>query len=223
MARNNLYLIAGHGEDDYGFLPAALAASGKQAPSVAYIGTANGENAMFMARMAQGLKTAGASVVRLAPLLGKGRDEDKAAAILTESDVIFISGGEVEDGMAALSPRIRALLWQLYDGGKVFIGISAGTIMMGQAWPHWDDEDNDFDNARLFDCLGFVQTIFDTHCEDEGWPELKKAVSLQEEGYVGYGIRAGGMVRVSPDGALHPNIPMDGYVCRGGEAVPCGC
>jgi hypothetical protein len=35
--------------------------------------------------------------------------------------VIFISGGEVEDGMAALSPRIRALLWQLYDGGKVFI------------------------------------------------------------------------------------------------------
>jgi hypothetical protein len=31
MARNNLYLIAGHGEDDYGFLPAALKESGSRA------------------------------------------------------------------------------------------------------------------------------------------------------------------------------------------------
>ena len=221
MARKNIYLLAGHGgPEENGYIKDAMRESGKDCPRVAYIGTANGGRIAFFARMRESLIAAGAGNVEYAPLTGEGADDDKAAEVLSGSDVIFISGGEVEDGMNGLSERIRALLWQLYDDGRVFIGISAGTIMMGLAWPHWDDEDNDFDNARLFDCIGFVNTIFDTHCEDEGWPELKKAVELSEEGFIGCGIPAGGLVVFTPDGKMKPAKKLDKYINRGGAAVP---
>lgn len=217
MAKKNIYLIAGHGEDDTAYFMEGLKESGLAHPKVAYIGTANHNNPMAISRTSQALLHFGAEKVSLVPV---PEDEAEAEKILRDCDVVFITGGEVEDGMIGLSENIRRLLWELYEDGKVFIGISAGTIMMGLAWPHWDDEDHDFDNAQLFSCLGFVPTIFDTHCEDEGWPELIKAVSLCEDGFVGYGIPAGGMVIASPDGQLTSTKPLDGYRNSNGKAMP---
>ena len=220
MTKRNIYLIAGHGEDDGKMIRDVIRENGMEGASAAYIGTANGEHPMFFERMKEGLLAAGVEKVTLAPLVGRKRNVEKAKAAIRDAQVIFISGGEVEDGMKGLPEDVRAALWEQYEAGALYIGISAGTIMMGKAWPHWDDEDNDFDNAWLFDCIGFVPTVFDTHCEDEGWPELKKAVELSAEGFTGYGIPAGGMVIYTPDGRMESNMPLDPFTNRGGKAVP---
>ena len=219
--RKNMFLIAGgHGVDNTDYVRQAVRETGKKSPTAAYIGTANGESRMFLESFTiPMLKAAGVSSVELVPLLGTEHGTEEAVRLLTECDMIYISGGEVEDGMVGIPSDVRVLLRQLYDAGKVFISVSAGTIMLGIGWPHWDDEDNAPEDAVLFDCLGFAPTIFDTHCEDEDWIELRKAVELSYEGFVGYGVPTGGCVIVSPDGSLHPSIPLDAYRSEGGKAV----
>ena len=218
-----MYLMAGgHGYDMSRFLKEAVKECGKERPTVAYIGTASGERTGHLENMSLILKEAGAGELTLVRLLNTDHGSEEARRTLIESDLIFISGGEVEDGVRGIPEDVKVLLRQLYEMGKVFASVSAGTIMLGIAWPHWDDEDNDPETAILFDCLGFAPAVFDTHCEGEDWVELRKAVDLSPEGYTGYGIPSGGAVRVTPDGALHPTIPLDAFQNVGGKAVYVG-
>lgn len=221
--RNKLYLMAGspgrQSDRMVAQMREALESSGCASPAVAYIGTASGDQRSFMKWLEQPLLKAGASAVRMAPLLGKKGDQEQAREILTHSDAVFISGGEVEDGMNGLSDAMREFLRRLLEEGRLFIGLSAGAIMMGAAWPHWDDEENHPENAALFDCLGFSKAIFDTHAEGEGWPELKKAVELMPEGFVGFGIPSGEMAVIDENGVLVPNKRLVQVVNQGGAAV----
>ena len=220
--RKKIYLLAG-GPGKNGRLAEQLAealrGSGAAHPAVAYTGTASGDDRSFMKWFWPPLSRAGAASLTLAPLAGKRADPEKAAEILRASDVIFVSGGEVEDGMRGLGEDIRALLRALLEDGKQFVGLSAGTIMLSKAWPHWDDEDNRPEDASLFGCLGFADAIFDTHAESEGWPELRKAVALAGEGTVGWGIPSGEMAVADADGRLVPNDRLVRCVCAGGRAV----
>lgn len=222
--RKNMYLIAGgRGSDSTEFVRRALAETGKKDPTVAYIGTANGENTIFMENFfAPLLHDAGVGRVELVHLLGTKQASPEVRDTLLRSDLVFLSGGEVEDGIRGIPGDVRVLLRQLYDMGKVFLSVSAGTIMLGIGWPHWDDEDNRPEDAVLFDCLGFAPTIFDTHCEGEDWVELRKAVALSAEGFVGYGIPSGVCVVVAPDGGLHPTAALDAFRCENGKAVYIG-
>jgi len=220
--RKKVYLIAGgpgNGERTVELLKTALGTCGKEHPSIAYIGTASGDDVRFMGWFRKLFQKAGAGSVVLAPLVGRKADLAAAKAILGESDVVFISGGEVEDGMQGLDPTIRGFLHSLLEEGKPFIGLSAGSIMMGRAWPHWDDEDHHPEDARLFDCLGFALEIFDTHAEADGWPELRKAVELSEEGSAGYGIPSPEMAVIDEQGRLVGNPALVKFVNKGGKAV----
>lgn len=96
---------------------------------------------------------------------------------------------------------LDSFLKELYSNGKLFFGLSAGSIMMGTHWVRWDDPDDD-DTASLFDCLGFVPTVFDTHAEDEDWKELKTALRLLGPGAKGYGIPSGGVISADGTGKL---------------------
>jgi len=220
--RKKMYLLAGgpsDGDSTAVRLREALGGCGVEHPAAAYIGTASGDSRTFMRWFERPLKKAGAASLTMAPLVGRKADPEKAKRVLISSDVIFVSGGEVEDGMNGLSADIRALLRRLLEDGRLFIGLSAGTIMLGKAWPHWDDEDGRPEDAELFDCLGFAGEIFDTHAEAEGWPELKKAVSLSPEGFIGYGIPSGEMSVIDEDGVLIPNDRLVKCVNSGGRAV----
>ncbi len=222
--RKNIYLIAGgHGDGNVAFLRRAIAETGKENPTVAYVGTASGDSMGFMRNyFVPMLKEAGAAKVSMVHLVGTDHGSEKARRLLIDSDIVFVSGGEVEDGIAGIPNDVKVLLRQLCDMGKVFVTLSAGTIMLGIAWPHWDDEEHDPENATLFPCLGFVSAIFDTHSEDEDWVELRKAVALSPEGFVGYGLPSGSQVIVSPDGALHPTMSLDAFRCEDGKAVYLG-
>jgi len=175
---------------------------GLQKPKAAYIGTANGDNFAFFQAMKLMLKKAGAAKVTLVHLAKEKADIDTAKNTLATADVIFLSGGEVEDGMNWLKKYgLTGFLKDLYNKGKRFIGVSAGVIMMGSHWVHWDVEGDD-STSKLFDCLAFTPVLFDVHGEDEDWVELKAALKLLGPLSRAYGLPGGCMVSADSRGNL---------------------
>ena len=201
MSAKEVYLIAGGRDirqttDDF---RAALEVCGKPDPKIAYVGTASGDNRIFFQAMKLSMMKAGAKTVTLVSLAHKNADAAKAKRILSEVDAVFLSGGEVEDGIVWLEKAgVIDFLTEMYRGGKLFLGTSAGAIMMGQHWVHWDVEGDD-STSRLFSCLNFVPFVFDAHGEKEDWTELKCALRLLGPGAEGYGLSAGGFF--SADGS----------------------
>lgn len=177
-------------------------AFGMEKPKVAYTGTANGDNPVFFHMMKTMLKGAGAAKVDFVKLAVKKPDIEAAKKKFAEADVIFISGGEVEDGMNWLVKcGLTGFLKELYSSGKRFLGVSAGVIMMGSHWVHWDVPESD-DTASLIDCLGFTPRLFDVHGEDEDWKELKTALRLLGKGAKGYALPSGCMISADSGGNL---------------------
>jgi Peptidase E len=70
--------------------------------------------------------------------------------LCVESDIIFVSGGDVFAGMEILR-RAQAveLLRRLHSQGKIFIGVSAGSIMLAKQWLVWPDA-HDEKKFRVF-------------------------------------------------------------------------
>ena len=172
-------------------------------PNIAYIGAANGDRLAFFGMIKPLLLQGGARSVTFVKLARDSVDLSEARGTLSASDAVFISGGEVEDGMNWLKKHgLTEFLGNLYAEGKPFLCTSAGTIMMGERWVRWDDPEDD-DTAELFDCLGVIPCVFDTHAEDEDWIELKTVLRLMGDGARGYGIPKGGIISADSSGALH--------------------
>ncbi|MGE5580669.1 MAG: Type 1 glutamine amidotransferase-like domain-containing protein [Bacillota bacterium] len=202
----SLFLLAGGRPRDPKTMVSLTARALKEcdspAPRVAYIGTANGDSVPFYLSMKALLREAGAGEVTMVHLAGTGVDLAAAKKALEAADAVYLSGGEVEDGMRWLEHHgLVGLLCDLRVRGKLFLGMSAGSILMGTHWVRWVDPDDDA-TAELFPCLGFAPTTFDTHAEDEDWKELKTALRLQGPGACGYGIPSGGMAVVDSRGAI---------------------
>jgi peptidase E len=180
----------------------ALAECGKAKPRVVYIGTASKDSLPFFLAMKALLQEAGAGPVDLLRLARPRVDVAAAKKTLLAADAIFLSGGEVEDGIDWLIRHDLAdFLRDLRQQGTVFLGISAGSIMMGSGWVRWTHPDDD-STAKLFSCLNLVPYLFDTHAEDEDWRELKTALRLLGPGSRGYGIASGGMISADGEGHL---------------------
>jgi cyanophycinase-like exopeptidase len=171
-------------------------------PSVAYIGAASGDNPAFRVMIAGLLRRAGAGSVVLAPLCGRKADPRVARDVVARADIVFVSGGDVEEGMRVLhSHRMLPFLRSMRRAGKPFFGVSAGSIMLARSWIRWKDP-KDEASAELFPCMGFAPVICDTHGEADDWVELRAALSLRRAGAVGYGIVSGSALVVEPDGSL---------------------
>ena len=204
--RKPVYLMAGGDfRNPSGMIPriaAILAETGKKHPDVAYIGAANGDDASFFGFSAGLFRKAGAGSVKHALVTGGRVDANKTRSVLESADALFISGGDVGMGMRHLQHRnLVPFIRGLYDAGKLFFGISAGSIMLGTHWVNWENPDDD-STAVLFDCMGVVPLVCDTHAEKDGWEELKAAIRLLEKNVAGYGIPTGGSLRFNPDGTI---------------------
>jgi hypothetical protein len=206
---------------------AALATVGKKRPLVAYVGAASGDNLGF--RKLLGAMLVGARV-EPANLVSKRASTSAARQLLCDCDLIFVSGGDVEAGMRVLREReVVPLFHQLADDGKPLLGVSAGSIMLGQAWVRFPDDDES--RAELFDCLGLAPVHVDCHSEDDGWSELRVLVRLLHErgaaSTVAYGIPSRGCLqlelgagrpRLSALGAAVPRLAFRrGAVASDGE------
>lgn len=184
------------------FLGRALRECDKTKPHVAYIGTANGDSMPFFLAMKALLQEAGAGPVDLLRLAKPKADVEAAKKALLAADAVFLSGGEVEDGIDWLARHgLVDFLRELRQKGTLFLGISAGSIMMGTCWVRWSNPDDD-STATLFDCLSLVPALFDTHAEDEDWKELKTALRLLGPGARGYGIPSNGFISADSEGHL---------------------
>jgi len=171
-------------------------------PRVAYIGATNGDRAGFFDMIRPVFTEAGAGAIDFVRLADAGADSGKAKAALSRADIIFLSGGEVEDGINIINRHgLAGLLKDLFLDGRQFIGVSAGTIMLGAYWVRWETP-GDGDTAGLFECLNIIPHTFDTHAEDEDWIELKTALRLMGDGARGYGLPRGGIVSARGDGEL---------------------
>ncbi len=201
-----LLIAGGHGmrvrKGPDPLLQTIIGRTGLLRPTVAYVGAASGDDEAFRIMMARRLQQAGASKVTLAPLCGRRGDARKAREVLETSDLVFLSGGDVEEGMRVLKKKgMIDALWHLYRMGKPFFGISAGSIMLALRWIRWTDPDDDA-SSELFDCLGLASVFCDTHGEAEGWQELKALLSLSPDGTIGHGIASGTAITVGPDGIV---------------------
>ena len=224
IKKKPVYLIAGgRGSNDPSpiFL-AVLKDVGKTSPVIAYVGAANGDNKEFFERMEPSIKRAGECRMIQAMISAKNADLNKARDILQSADAVFVSGGDVEAGMQVLEEKgIVSLFPELYQQGKLFFGISAGSIMLAKEWVRWKNPDDD-STAELFPCLGLAPVICDTHGEPE-WEELVAALSLKNDGAFGYGITSGTCLKVSPSGkveALGGTIYKYGPVKEGVQRQP---
>jgi len=189
-------------------------------PSVAYVGAASGDNPVFRVWVARLFQKAGAGAVTLAPLCGKRADPRKARAVLEAADVVFVSGGDVEEGMRVLGETgMIEPLRVLYRQGKPFFGISAGSIMLARQWVRWSDPRDDA-SAQLFPCLDIAPVFCDTHGEGDGWEELKSLVRLAPPRAVGHGIVSGSALVVEPGGKVSAfGGEVHRFARRAGEAV----
>jgi len=180
-------------------------------PSLAYVGAASEDNRTFFTMISTYLKSCGAGRITLVPLAGRKGDPAKARAILESADLVFVSGGDVEAGMAVLEARgMCDFLRDLCAAGKPILGLSAGSVMIGSQWVRWEDPDDDA-SACLFPCLGLAPLACDTHAEGDGWEELRVFLSLGPDGSIAYGIPSGGALRVRPDGRLEA---LGAPICR---------
>jgi peptidase E len=224
IMKKNIYLLAGGNWRSPGaILPVfkkILPQSGKEKPAVAYIGAASGDDRIFFQFTSSMLKKAGASKVTLVRLVKKNADLSLAESILRESDAVFVSGGDVEEGMAWLKRHnMTPLLRELYKNGALFFGLSAGSIMLGTQWVRWENP-NDDSTAELFDCIGIAPVLCDTHAEKDKWEELQMAVKLLGKNKSGYGIPTGGVFCAAPDGSISAmEKPAVCYINKNGHAT----
>jgi cyanophycinase-like exopeptidase len=225
--RRPVYLLAGNpgarirkGPDPLLQTALGLDGGGDGSPSVAYVGAASGDNAMFRKWFTRMLQKAGAGTVALAPLCGSRANPKKARAILESSDVVFVSGGDVEKGMHVLEKTgMVEFLRDLHGEGKPFFGISAGSIMLARQWVRWRDSSDDT-TVELFPCLGIASVFCDTHGESDGWEELKALLRLAPARTVGHGIVSGSALVVAPGGALSAlSWEVHRFARRAGEPV----
>ena len=179
-----------------------FADAGKPEPRVAYVGAPSDDNRMFFTMIAGLMKKSGAGRVDMVPLAGKRPDLEAARATLEAADLVYITGGDVEHGMAVLDrtgmlPTLRSRM----DAGVPFFGLSAGSIMLASQWIRWTDPEDEA-TASPFPCMAFAPVICDTHSEADDWVELVALLRLLPEGTVGHGIATNTGVRVAPDGTV---------------------
>ena len=159
----------------------------------------------------------------MAVLSSEKADIKKAKDILESSDIVYISGGDVEHGMQVLAEKNMVdFLVGLYRQGKPFFGISAGSIMLAKEWIRWRDPDDDT-TAEVFPCLGMAPVICDTHGEQDGWEELQALLKLEKDNTTGYGIVSGTAIKVFPDGKIEAlGGAVHQYTKINGKVKDCG-
>jgi len=197
-----VYLLAGNphargGKPDPA-MQAFIKEVGKKRPCVAYLGTASGDDREFFESMRVRLLACGAGEVELMPLCGSAADGVAARRVLARADAVFVSGGDVEEGMAVLHSQhtVIACLKERFESGVPFMGLSAGSIMLAHGWIRWEGGDGENASGTLFECLGLAPIYCDVHGEEDGWEELKALLQLLPKETVGYGIPAGGALRI---------------------------
>ena len=206
VSPTRLFLLAGRpkampkGNRADPLLQQVIESCGKVYPRIGYLGSASRDDRDFFKMISVWLKNAGAGDVLLAPTVGAKVDMERTLEILENADAVLVSGGDVEEGMRILGERnLTPFLRARWNRGTVFVGLSAGSIMLSRQWVRWRDPNDDL-TVEVFACMGLAPLLCDTHGEAETWEELRALLRLAPPGAIGYGIPTGAGLGVTPEG-----------------------
>jgi|GEM_PF-6476467 len=193
-----------------------------QKPLVAYVGAASGDNAGFRRMIAGMMPSARVEPVMLAK---KSAKVSAARTLLEDSDLIFVSGGDVHAGMGVLQGRgVDTDLRTMAQAGKPMLGVSAGSLMLAQQWIHFPDDDSD--DGVLFDCLGIAPVIVDAHSEDDDWSELQSLLRHRrrwDRTELAMGLPRHGALRIELKGKRSElkalGVPLPRFTKRNGKVL----
>jgi peptidase E len=168
-------------------------------PLVAYVGIASDDNLGFQKMLTTELAFTGARF-KAARMASREASIPDAKKLLSDADLVFMSGGDVDRGMRLLEERgVLAHLRALIEEGKPMFGLSAGSVMLARQWVRFPDDDDA--KAEPFDCLAAVPFHVDAHSEEDDWAELRTLLSLLhkrgDKAPVGYGLTVKGGVAVT--------------------------
>jgi peptidase E len=206
----------------------ALEALAAPRPLVAYVGAASGDNGGFFTMIRTALSLGERARIRMAKLASPRAAASAARTLLEDSDLVFVSGGDVEHGMNVLRERdMVKTLCSLASEGKPMFGISAGSLMLAKDWVRFPTDDDA--SAELFPCLGIAPLHVDAHAEADDWHELRVLVSLLgrrgDPEPLGYGLtRKGGLrLEVAPKGTKVTAIgtPIPRVAVKRNKVVDC--
>lgn len=175
MASSKVWAMAGAGpgtgKKSVRWYADAKAATGKEKPVIAYVGSAHGDGTA-MTKMFSTLMFGLTARVVPVKLTSKKLETSEAKRLLAEADLVFVSGGDVDEGMKPIHDRALAPYFrELAEQGKPFTSVSAGSIMLGTRWIRFDEKDED--HVEPIECLGVVPHAFDAHGEGDDWDELQ--------------------------------------------------
>jgi peptidase E len=210
-ARKATTLIAGKfGSRHFGtkpYLAQALKRTGKDEPLVLYVGAASGDDPGFGGALSALMTATGAGRVLWPKVAGRRTQASEMRQALAEVDLVFVGGGDVEAGMELL--RGAGVVDDFHaaaDRGAVFVGMSAGAIMLGKRWIRWPNAEAGDDEAETYECLGLVRFALDTHGEGDAWQEAQSyaAVRARELGKKAraYGVPSGGALVIDRSGRI---------------------
>jgi len=205
----------------------AVSELGKARPLVAYVGVATGDDPRFFEMITGALdrKKARIEPVKIAAPRANLRE---AKGLLDDCDLVFMSGGDVDQGMKTLRRKgMAGVLVDLARAGKPMFGVSAGSLMLAEEWVRFPNDDAA--RAELFPCLGIAPVHVDAHEEADNWDELRVLVDLMrrrgDAKPVGYGLTRKGGLRLSIDagGVKKRMMPVGSkiprLVVKGGAVV----
>ncbi len=181
------------------------------APSVAWIGAANGDKRQWFERAAEALrKRYGATVHFARTVPAPDRDLVETRRILDDAQLILLGGGDpaliaehlVSSGLDEIVVRRRR-------EGAVLVGVSAGAIGLCRYWVRFPEDEAALEAPARYACIGAVPIVCDCHDEESDWEELRALLDAWRREEPGgsvdaYGIPMGGALWLDGEDRMTP-------------------
>jgi hypothetical protein len=176
------------------------------APSVAWIGAANGDHRQWFERAAAAVRNRYAATLHLARTVpAPDLDLAETRRILDDAQLILIGGGDPALIARHVVPSgIGDVLLRRRREGAILVGVSAGAIGLCRYWVRFPEDDPALELPARIGCIGAVPIVCDCHDEDSDWEELRALLDAWR--------------REDPDGSVEAyGIPMGGALWLDGQ------
>lgn len=175
------------------FLKSIVERAGLAPFKAAYIGASNGDDPQYYSIFEAAMESVDISDRRR--ILSSFSSDDER--FVNESDIILLSGGDVEMGWNAFTEvGLNELIIRKYQEGAMLIGISAGAVQLGM-FGLVEASVN-----KLIDTFKLVPFIISAHEEKQDWKTLKETIQLLDGDARGIGIPTGGGLIYYPDESI---------------------
>jgi hypothetical protein len=193
------------------------------APSVAWVGAANGDERRWFERAAEAVRKRYGATLQLARTVpAPDLDLGETRRILDGAQLILLGGGDPALIARHLpSAGLDDVIRRRRREGAVVVGVSAGAIGLCRYWVRFPEDEPALALPTRIACIGAVPIVCDCHDEESDWEELRALLDAWRREDPGgsvdaYGIPMGGALwldgtdGVTPLGNAPRHLRLDG-------------